>query len=802
MSTFYENDSMGYDEIIMTTPQFATNQVFRSREDLVEWVQKLGYSLGVVVVTKRSNKRPCGFVFKVVLICDRGGKYRVQESSKASGTKKINCPFELEGRYSDEYDAWTLTVICDGHNHQRSQYMEGHAYARRLTDDERSWVAYLTKMNVAPHDILSLLKERNLSNVSTIKTIYNERNKIRLIEQEGKSPMQVLLSFLHDNNYVYEFTTTGLNELENIFFVHPTSFDIWRAFPHILIIDSTYKTNKYNMPFVQIVGVTSTNNTFSIAFAFMHNEKTVNYTWVLNCLKLTLDFAPVKGCHVLVNFQCQYIPLDRIDVFWRKLDVSPLTSMQDDDVDCDDELQSFKESFNRLSKDGKRSWIRKLKDIFTPGKIDIREPRVQRNTRGRPSLKKTQQKRHDDPVRQQSCRFTTDKPPLQRTDSHMPPRHSSYVQPVERDYAQELTRHNSLRDHDNSPGYNSGWGNYETLGFYGNYDDHPTYNSAYVNTGEQTYFGSTSSVIDDLFGFNQNTAEQTYFTNTARVTEYDFMGLSQHSVTCQKSIDYRTYIGEIPEIFQPYVEDIENVDGDGNCGFRATAVALGYHQNDWASIRRSLIEEMVQYEQLYRLAFNDKNNTVDEYNAVFSSLNWFGKGFAPTQYWMIMPETGYLIANRFNVIFHFISKDNNSSSTIFPLWRGPDQFPEKRIITMALVHSNHYVAVKMQGEFPMGVTQKLWTLNRQTAASEWEQIYQSRQQLYKDWIWKPPLSELGEKDLKSCCYSLQDALKNGEESDLDVEELYGELKLRPFLPSDVISPLDVFKQSETGGFLP
>lgn len=43
------------------------------------------------------------------------------------------------------------------------------------------------------------------------------------------------------------------------------------------------------MPFVEIVGVTSTSNTFSIAFAFMHSEKTVNYKWVLNCLKLTLD---------------------------------------------------------------------------------------------------------------------------------------------------------------------------------------------------------------------------------------------------------------------------------------------------------------------------------------------------------------------------------------------------------------------------------------------------------------------------------------------------------------------------------
>jgi len=45
------------------------------------------------------------------------------------------------------------------------------------------------------------------------------------------------------------------------------------------------------MPFVQIVGVTSTNKTFSIAFAFMQNEKTVSYTWVLNCLKLTLDMC-------------------------------------------------------------------------------------------------------------------------------------------------------------------------------------------------------------------------------------------------------------------------------------------------------------------------------------------------------------------------------------------------------------------------------------------------------------------------------------------------------------------------------
>ncbi|KAH1098411.1 hypothetical protein J1N35_015332, partial [Gossypium stocksii] len=53
--------------------------------------------------------------------------------------------------------------------------------------------------------------------------------------------------------------------------------------------NATYKTNKYDLPFVQIVGMTSTNKTFNIAFAFIINEKEENYNWALTCLKLTLD---------------------------------------------------------------------------------------------------------------------------------------------------------------------------------------------------------------------------------------------------------------------------------------------------------------------------------------------------------------------------------------------------------------------------------------------------------------------------------------------------------------------------------
>ncbi|GAU24734.1 hypothetical protein TSUD_355630 [Trifolium subterraneum] len=50
-------------------------------------------------------------------------------------------------------------------------------------------------------------------------------------------------------------------------------------------MDCTYKTNKYRLPLLEIVGTTSTNLTFNVGFAYMESEKTDNYRWALEKLK-------------------------------------------------------------------------------------------------------------------------------------------------------------------------------------------------------------------------------------------------------------------------------------------------------------------------------------------------------------------------------------------------------------------------------------------------------------------------------------------------------------------------------------
>ncbi|KAL4579831.1 hypothetical protein LXL04_015998 [Taraxacum kok-saghyz] len=80
---------------------------------------------------------------------ENNGVYRgTNTPGRNTGTKKINCPCELVGNYYKTYDFWTLTVKNGEHNHDPAMYMEGHAFAKRLTKDERRMVDDMTDNNV------------------------------------------------------------------------------------------------------------------------------------------------------------------------------------------------------------------------------------------------------------------------------------------------------------------------------------------------------------------------------------------------------------------------------------------------------------------------------------------------------------------------------------------------------------------------------------------------------------------------------------------------------------------------------
>ncbi|KAL6498070.1 hypothetical protein OROGR_028467 [Orobanche gracilis] len=179
---------------------------------------------------------------------------------------------------------------------------------------------------------------------------------------------------------------------------------------------------------------------------------------------------------------------------------------------------------------------------------------------------------------------------------------------------------------------------------------------------------------------------------------------------------------EIPLIFHPYITHIQDVMGDGNCGFRAISVCLGYGEDEWLYVRRQLLGELLSSYHAYARVFSDG---IDE---IHTSLE-FLQSPAPPKHWMLMPETGILIANTFGVVLIFLTK--KGAITFFPLWKGPGEFLYHRIITISIVYDSHYVMVQLQGDCPMPIISAYWIRHKALSAAGWETMFMSRLELYR-----------------------------------------------------------------------
>ncbi|XP_038704733.1 uncharacterized protein LOC120000679 [Tripterygium wilfordii] len=365
--------------------EFFTDMVFNLRQSLIDWIQNTGCSLGYVIVIKRLGTSLIRKSPRLLFQCNRGGTYRS--------------------------DDWMVRVVCGTHNQAPVTYMEGQSYPGRLSEFEIQLMVHLSTKNMKPRDILTSLKKQNSDNVSTIKTAYNAQSKFQTAEKAGS--------------------------LERLL-----------GFPHMLLMDATYKTNGYMMPLLEIVGSTmdgctgsrvvvtdrelalmnasaqemfvsawiekylyfgnqttnrvesqhaklkryleSSQSDLVISLSFIHqviqsqvigikasieqSKTIVQHRFNIPHFQELCGFVSIHALHLIlkeferskyvieVSYKCgcqlrtsyglpcgheqaiylnddHPIPIDSIDNFSRKLDLSLCVSLQDDDIDCDVDLQ-------------------------------------------------------------------------------------------------------------------------------------------------------------------------------------------------------------------------------------------------------------------------------------------------------------------------------------------------------------------------------------------------------------------------------------------------------------------------------
>ncbi|XP_050909245.1 uncharacterized protein LOC127123022 [Lathyrus oleraceus] len=118
----------------------------------------------------------------------------------------------------------------------------------------------MTLNMVPPKNILEMLKRKRLENVSNTKKIYNVRAINNKVIKGPRTKMQHLLKLLDDDHYVsrYKVCEDGVTA-RDILWTHNDSIKLSNIFSTVLIICSTYKTKKYKLLLLEIVGVISTD---------------------------------------------------------------------------------------------------------------------------------------------------------------------------------------------------------------------------------------------------------------------------------------------------------------------------------------------------------------------------------------------------------------------------------------------------------------------------------------------------------------------------------------------------------------
>ncbi|KAK9151225.1 hypothetical protein Syun_009534 [Stephania yunnanensis] len=160
----------------------------------------------------------------------------------------------------------------------------------------------MTKGNVKPIDILNMLKQIDVTNLSTMRTIYNTRQKFQIEDASGMTQMQQLLHILEKNKWMlWHRKHADTNIVTDLFWSHPDSIKLLRCFSLVILMDCTYKTNRYRMPLLEIVGITSTYLTFPVGSTFISSESHANYAWALENLTSILDGWPKLD--VFVTYQ-------------------------------------------------------------------------------------------------------------------------------------------------------------------------------------------------------------------------------------------------------------------------------------------------------------------------------------------------------------------------------------------------------------------------------------------------------------------------------------------------------------------
>jgi hypothetical protein len=126
-----------------------------------------------------------------------------------------------------------------------------------------------------PNDNIKVVDINNL-----LVKLFNQK---RTINDSQELIDQLVFSKATKGGYL-DIKKSDDNRLEALYWSSKDMLDSYQLYSDVVLLDSTYRTNRFSLPLVVISGVTNEGLNTIFAFALISNENQASYDWLLRSL--------------------------------------------------------------------------------------------------------------------------------------------------------------------------------------------------------------------------------------------------------------------------------------------------------------------------------------------------------------------------------------------------------------------------------------------------------------------------------------------------------------------------------------
>ena len=184
------------------------------------------------------------------------------------------------------------------HNYIFSNIFKTHSVLKRfaMTSEIRNEMIRQLIIQIAFFKVLAVMRVDDLTITNSMfiaRNVYNFQAQLRRNELKSLTFIQALIREFKRKNWIYEFQKNEKNRIINFFFTRDICQQILKSNFEVLVMNCTYKINRFKMPLLMISVQTTLHIFFMWRFVFKWKKK----------LKITLSQCN-KWSRFIFNSNC------------------------------------------------------------------------------------------------------------------------------------------------------------------------------------------------------------------------------------------------------------------------------------------------------------------------------------------------------------------------------------------------------------------------------------------------------------------------------------------------------------------